>query len=112
MLLDLTYERWSDDGLEASQEYTESHQTRPVLCGGHKRGHQPPEDDVDAEILCCGQALHEISRGKLECEIGHVEDKRKLGKLVGSDGCVFPKAHHVGIVHQCLVEILEVVTGP
>lgn len=112
VLLDLTYERRSDDGLEAPQEDSESYQTRPVLCGGHKRGHQTPENDVDAEVLCCGQALHEISRGKLECEIGHVEDKRELGELVGSDGCVFPKAHDVGIVDQCLVEVLEVVTGP
>lgn len=54
MLLDLTYERRSDDGLKAAQKDSENHQTRPVLCGGHKRRHQPPENHIGAEVFCCG----------------------------------------------------------
>lgn len=35
------------------------------------------------------QTLHEVACGKLECEIGHIEDKRELGELVGIDARVF-----------------------
>jgi hypothetical protein len=100
VMLDLTCKRRGNDGLAAPQKHSQSHQTRPVLCSGHKLGHQTPKHNIYTEVPCRGQSLHEAACWKLEHKIGHVPDKRELGEMVSVGSSVSHEAHVHGIQSQ------------
>lgn len=74
-----------DGRLEAAEKNAHGHQGSPIFGRGDEGGHEAPEGDVGAEVFGCGEALHEIARGKLEGEVCDVEDEGELRELVAGD---------------------------
>lgn len=99
-----------DSGFEASEEDADDDERGEVLADAVEGDADSPEDDLDSKVFRGREALHEVSLRDFADQVGDVEDEGEVRVLLWGGARVCLQTHHVCVVDERLVEVLEEVT--
>lgn len=103
---------WQSRIRTLTKQHSCRHQTAKALARCCYRDDRTPQRHHDTQVLRSRKPLHGIPMRELHAQVADIEDQGERRELVARQVGVVAQPHHVGVVDQRLVQVLQAVTAP